>query len=40
MQLEGKTKRNFGIAGLGKKIVFHTEICEFRDLRFLNNSYF
>ena len=26
-----KTKRIFGIARLGKKLVFHTEICEFRE---------
>ena len=25
--LESKTKRIFGIACLGKKLVFHTEIC-------------
>ena len=29
--VEGKTKRIFGIACLGKKLVFHTEICEFRE---------
>ena len=29
--LESKTKRIFGIACLEKKLVFHTEICEFRD---------
>ena len=28
--VECKTKRIFGIACLGKKLVFHTEICEFR----------
>ena len=27
MYLERKTKRIFGIAGLGKKFVFHTENC-------------
>ena len=29
--LECKTERIFAIAYLGKKLVFHTEICEFRD---------
>ena len=29
--VECKTKRIVGIAGLGKKLVFHTEICEFRE---------
>ena len=27
--LEIETKRIFGIAFLGKKLVFHTEICEY-----------
>ena len=27
--LESKTKRIFGIACLGKKLAFHTEICYF-----------
>ena len=27
--LESKTERIFGIACLGKKLVFHTEICDF-----------
>ena len=31
MYVEYKTKRIFGIACLEKKLVFHTEICEFRD---------
>ena len=31
MKVEHRTKRNFGIACLGKKLVFHTEICEFRE---------
>ena len=26
-----KTKRIFAIACLGKKLVFHTKVCEFRD---------
>ena len=29
MYLECKTKRIFAIACLGKKLVFHTEICEY-----------
>ena len=29
--LECKTKTIFAIACLGKKLVFHTETCEFRD---------
>ena len=29
--LECKTKRVFGIACLERKLVFHTEICEFRE---------
>ena len=29
--IESKTKTIFGIACLGKKLVFHTEICEFRE---------
>ena len=28
-QVESKTKRIFAIACLGKKLVFHTEICEY-----------
>ena len=31
LYLETKTKRIFAIAWLGKKLVFHTEICEFRE---------
>ena len=27
--LESKTERVFGIACLGKKLVFHTELCDF-----------
>ena len=27
--LESKTERIFGIARLGKKLVFHTEICDY-----------
>ena len=33
MYLDCKTKEIFAIACLGKKLVFHTEICEFRNLR-------
>ena len=29
MYLECKTKRIFAVACLGKKLVFHTEICEY-----------
>ena len=29
--LECKTERIFAIACLGKKLVFHTESCEFRE---------
>ena len=40
MYLEAKTKRIFAIACLGKKLVFHTEICEFRKLRILKIGLF
>ena len=40
MYLECKTKRFFGIACLGKKLVFHTEICEFRKQRILKIGLF
>ena len=40
MYLECKTKRIFGIACLGKKLVFHTEICEFRKQRILKIGLF
>ena len=40
MYLECKTKRIFGIACLGKKLVFHTEICEFRKQRILKKGLF
>ena len=40
MYLECKTKRIFAIACLGKKLVFHTEICEFRKLRILKIGLF
>ena len=30
LYLETKTKRILAIACLGKELVFHTEICEFR----------
>ena len=33
--LECKTERIFAIACLGKKLVFHTESCEFREWRIL-----
>ena len=33
MYLDRKTKRIFAIACLAKKLVFHTEVCEFRDYR-------
>ena len=29
--VECKTKRIFDVDCLGKKLVFHTEICEFRE---------
>ena len=38
--LEAKTKKNFAIACLGKKLVFHTEICEFRKKRILKIGLF
>ena len=40
MYLECKTKRIFGIACLEKKLVFHTEICEFRKQRILKIGLF
>ena len=40
MYIECKTKRIFGIACLGKKLVFHTENCEFRKLRILKIGLF
>ena len=38
--LDCKTKRIFAIACLGKKLVFHTEICEFREYRILKIGLF
>ena len=35
MYQESNTKRIFAIACLGKKLGFHTEICEFREKRIL-----
>ena len=34
--LESKTERIFGIACLGKKLAFHTEICYSNKLQLLN----
>ena len=38
--LKSKAKRFFAIACLGKKLVFHTEICEFREKRILKIGLF
>ena len=38
--LKSKAKRFFGIACLGKKLGFHTEICEFREKRILKIGLF
>ena len=35
MYTESNIPRIFGIASLGKKLVFHTEICQFSDQRIL-----
>ena len=40
MYLECNAKRNFAIALLGKKLGFHTEVCEFREKRFLKLGLF
>ena len=40
MYLKSKTTRIFAIACLGKKLVFHTEICEFRKYRILKIGLF
>ena len=40
MYLEAKTRRILAIACLGKKFVFHTEICEFRKQRILKIGLF
>ena len=38
--IKSKTKRVFAIDCLGKKLVFHTEICEFREYRILKIGLF
>ena len=38
--LDCKTKRIFAIACAGKKLVFRTEICEFREYRILKIGLF
>ena len=38
--VECKTKRIFGIACLGKKLVFHTEICDYFKYLFFKYSIF
>ena len=38
--LDCKTERIFGIACVGKKLVFRTEICKFRDWRILKIGLF
>ena len=38
--LECKTKKNFAIACLGKKLVFHTEICYYFKLIILKIGLF
>ena len=40
MYIKSKTKRVFSIDCLGKKLVFHTEICEFREYRILKIGLF
>ena len=40
MYLKSKTTIIFAIACLGKKLVFHTEICEFRKYRILKIGLF
>ena len=40
MYVESKTKKIFAIACLGKKLVFRTEICEFREKRILKIGLF
>ena len=40
MYIKSKTKRVFAIDCLGKKLVFHTEICEFREYRILKIGLF
>ena len=38
--LQCSTKGNFAIACLAKKLVFHTEICKFREKRSLTIRFF
>ena len=38
--LESKTERIFGIACLGKKLVFHTETCDYFQYLILKKKYF
>ena len=40
MCIKSKTKRVFAIDCLGKKLVFRTEICEFREYRILKIGLF
>ena len=40
MKVEFRRKRIFAITCVGKKLVFHTEICEFRDSRILKIGIF
>ena len=40
LYLETKTKRILAKACLGKKLVFHTEICEFREEQILKTGHF
>ena len=40
MYLESKPKRNFAITCLGKKLVFHTEICDYFEKRILKIGLF
>ena len=40
VHLENKTKRIFGIALLGKKLAFHTEICYYFEYLIFNYSIF
>ena len=40
MYLECKTERIFGIADLGKKLVFHTEICDYFEYLIFKYSIF
>ena len=40
MYLESKAKRIFAMACLGKKLVFHTEICDYSEIRILKIGLF